>query len=304
MKRKGIPALVMFVSSMLIFGTIGPLRRLVPLSSGMLAFSRGLFGAATLWIFARLRGMRLCFAGRRNVCLFALSGAFIGINWMLLFEAYNRTTVGIATLSYYMQPTIVILLSPLVLREKLTLRRLLCAAAALIGMVLVSGAAEECGLREEDMAGILCGLGAAAFYAAVVLLNQKIKQGDAVGKTVIQLLSAALVMVPYLLFTEKPGSVSLTGTAVMLVILLGVVHSGAAYALYFAGLKGLGAQSAAILSYIDPVFALVLSQVILGERLSGFGILGAVLIIGSAAAGEIRLRDARHAVRRNRADRG
>ena len=162
-------SLLMFVSSMLIFGTIGIFRRWLPFSSAFLAFARGTFGGLFLLAFTRLKrksaGERLparVFAG------LAVSGAVMGINWILLFEAYNHTTVAVATLCYYMQPTIVMLLSPLIFRERLTGRKAVCAVIAVAGMVLVSGVVGGGSAQAGNPRGVLLGLGAAVCYSVVV----------------------------------------------------------------------------------------------------------------------------------------
>ena len=212
-----------------------------------------------------------------------LTGAVMGLNWILLFEAYNYTTVGIATLCYYMQPVIVTLLSPVVFHEKLTGKKALCAAAAIIGMVLVSGVAG--GTRGVDGRGILLGLGAAVLYSVVVIMNKKTPGLDAYRKTIVQLLSAGMVMVPYLLLTGGAGgNASVTGVILLLVV--GLVHTGIAYVLYFGSMDNLKAQTIAILSYVDPVTAFLLSAMLLREPMSAAGIIGAVLIIGSAVISE------------------
>lgn len=186
---------------------------------------------------------------------------------------------------YYMQLTIVILLSPLVSQERLTARRLLCALAAIVGMVFVSGVLDSGGARSGDLSGILFGLGAAVLYATVAILNKKVVLDDVHEKTIVQL-AAAAVLIPYLLATEALSRLSLDAVAVVMVLLVGIVHTGFAYALYFGSMKALKAQSIAVLSYIDPVFALLLSAAALHEPLSAFGLVGAVLIIGSALISE------------------
>ena len=281
-------SLVMLVSSMLIFGTIGVFRRFIPVSSAFLAFSRGILGGLLLLAFTRLKrgngGKRL---PRRAFLPLILTGCVIGVNWMLLFEAYNHTTVAVATLCYYMQPVIVTLLSPLVFRERLTARKAACAAAAVAGMVLISGAADGGSLPPGHLHGVLLGLGAAVCYAAVVILNKRITGVDPYRKTTVQMLSAGAVMIPYLLLTgsfrmEAPGL-----RTVLLLLTAGAVHTALAYVLYFGSMEKLKAQSVAMLSYIDPVTALLLSALLLGEPLGAAGILGAVLIIGSAAVSEL-----------------
>ena len=202
-------SLVMLVSSMLIFGTIGVFRRFIPVSSAFLAFSRGLLGGLCILLFLRLKKRKAeGTIPRRALLGLIVSGALIGINWILLFEAYNHTTVAVATLCYYMQPTIVMLLSPLVFREKLTGKKAACAAVAILGMVLVSGVGGGSGTQGGSFRGILLGLGAAVFYSAVVIMNNMIRGVDPWRKTYIQLLSAGLVMVPYLLLTGGFGAES------------------------------------------------------------------------------------------------
>ena len=282
-------SVIMIISSMLIFGTIGVFRRAVPLPSAFLAFSQGITGGLFILAFIKLRRKkaadRLPF---RTKALLALSGALMGINWILLFEAYNYTTVAVATLCYYMQPTIVVLLSPVIFREKLTAKRAVCAFIAIAGMVLVSGVTGGGELPATNAKGIILGLGAAVFYSAVVIMNKRISGVDAYLKTVIQLLSAGLVMVPNLLVTGGISGEGFTTNSVLLLLVMGILHTGIAYVLYFGSIDGLKAQSVAILSYIDPVSALLFSALFLKEALRAAGILGAVMIIGSAVISEIQ----------------
>ena len=282
-------SLLMLVSSMLIFGTIGVFRRYLPVSSAFLAFSRGVLGGLCILLFIRLKKKKAPGKLPRRVLLgLIVSGVLIGVNWMLLFEAYNHTTVAVATLCYYMQPTIVMLLSPLIFRERLTVKKGICAAVAIAGMVLVSGVIGDSGARGGDLRGVLLGLGAAVFYSAVVIMNKMIRGVDPYRKTTVQLLSAGLAMVPYLLLTKDFGAESFTPASVALLLVVGVVHTGIAYVLYFGSMDGLRVQSVAILSYIDPVSALLFSALLLREPLSALSVLGAVMIIGSAVFSELR----------------
>ena len=279
----------MFVSSMLIFGTIGIFRRYIPLSSAFIAFSRGLLGGVFIFLFRKIKkagntpGLPL-----RSLVWLIVSGAVMGFNWILLFEAYEHTTVAVATLCYYMQPTIVMLLSPVIFGEKLTKIKTLCAMAAVIGMILVSGVTGAGGTQSGDLRGVLLGLGAAVLYSIVVIMNKKIQGIDAYQKTMIQLLSAGAAMIPYLLLTGGFDRSGFGPSAVLLLLVVGFVHTGIAYVLYFGSMDGLKAQSIALLSYIDPVSALLFSAVFLREPLSLSGICGAVMIIGSAIVSELR----------------
>lgn len=277
-----------FIASMLIFGTIGIFRRFLPLSSGFLAFSRGIIGSCFLFLVAVFNHKAIFRSpGRRTLLLLLLSGALIGLNWVLLFEAYNRTTVAAATLCYYMEPTIVTLLSPLFLKEKLTVKKLLCALAAVIGMLFVSGLMESGSGSPKGYAGILLGLGASVLYSSVVLLNKRIGIAEAYQKTIIQLLTAALVLLPYLFFSKSFPSVALSPVSLVLLLAVGILHTGVAYALYFGSMDGLQAQTIAILSYLDPVFALLLSFLLLQEPMTVLGLVGAFLILGATLVSEL-----------------
>ena len=297
-------ALLMLASSMLIFGTIGLFRRYIPLSSGLLAFSRGILGAVFLGLFLIIRRLseQRCKTGNdgdiqesrtpacelplRILFLLILSGALIGVNWILLFEAYNYTTVATATLCYYMQPTIVILLSPLFFHERLTAKKLVCAFLAVLGMFLVSGAAGE-GIPQGDaFRGILCGLGAAVLYAAVVIMNKCIRNIDPYLKTILQLASASVCLLPYLAVTGQLSYVKLDSFSLLMLLVVGIVHTGIAYTLYFGSTDGLRAQTIALFSYIDPVSALFISVLFLHEPMGAAGLVGAVLILGAAFAAE------------------
>ena len=268
----------MLLASMLIFGTIGLFRRYLPVSSGILACVRGAIGAAALLPLRLQRHpARL---GFKKTAILVLTGGLMGLNWAFLFEAYARTTVATATLCYYMAPTMVILLAPLMFGERLTAPKIAAAVVSLAGMVLVSGARGEIGWR--DATGIFCGLGAAALYAAVIILNKKMPDGDSYQRTFVQLIAATVTMVPYVMFTGGFSSVSITPVTVALLVTLGIVHTGVAYALYFSALPRLKAQTVAVMSYLDPVTALLLSALILKEPLTVWGGIGAVMILGSA----------------------
>ena len=282
-------SLAMLVTSMLIFGTIGVFRKYIPVSSAFLAFSRGILGGLCILLFICLKKRKTEGAVPRRALLgLVVSGALIGINWILLFEAYNHTTVAVATLCYYMQPTVVMLLSPFFFREKLTPVKAACAAVAIAGMVLVSGVIGDSGPRGGDIRGVLYGLGAALFYSAAVIMNNKISGIEPYRKTTVQLLSAGAVMIPYLLLADGFGTESLTPGSTVLLLVVGIVHTGLAYVLYFGSMDGLRVQTVAILSYIDPVSALLFSAFFLREPLSLLNVIGAVMIIGSAVVSETR----------------
>lgn len=281
-------SMAMLASAMLVFGTVGIFRRLIPMSSGVIAFSRAILGTLFILVWIKLR--KLPFRhnlSKKTIFKLVISGTVMGFNWILLFEACNYTTVSTATLCYYMEPVIVVLASALLFREKLGLRRGLCAAAAFLGMVFVSGIAENGMPAPDELKGILLGLGAAAFYATVVLFNKHTPGVDPYEKTIIQLLSAAAAMIPYLLLTEHPETWSFTPAACAMLLTVGLIHTGLCYVLFFGSMDGLRSGTIAIFSYIDPVTALILSALLLHEQLTPLGIIGALLVLGSAALSEL-----------------
>ena len=276
------------VISMLIFGTIGIFVRHVPLPSSVIALVRGVVGTLFLLVFSRVRKTPMKWSAvRNNMGLLLLSGVFIGFNWILLFEAYRYTTVATATLCYYLAPVFVIVVSPILFRERLTLRKGICVAAALVGMVFVSGVTETDLSGSGDILGILFGVGAAVLYAGVVLMNKTLTDVPAFDRTIVQLGAAALALFPYVLVTEWGTVMDWSGPVLPLLLVLGIVHTGFAYALYFGAIKELPAQTSALFSYIDPVSAILLSAVFLDERLTAAGAVGAVLVLGATLLSEL-----------------
>jgi len=276
------------VLSMVLYGTLSLFVRNIPLTSAEVALFRAAIALACLLLWQALRGglPRLGEMGSDLPRLF-LSGAAMGFNWILLFEAYRYTTVAVATLCYYMAPILIILVSPLLFGEKLTGWKLLCVAAALAGMVLVSGVLEPAGQGSNQVLGILLGLCAAVLYAGVVLINKKIEGVPAYDKTIVQLGVAAVTILPYTLLTEQVPSGSVGWLMLGSLLLVGIVHTGVAYALYFGAVVNVKAQTAALLSYLDPVVAILLSALLLGEKLTLAGAIGAVLVLGAAILSEV-----------------
>ncbi len=275
------------ISSMFLFGTIGIFVHYLPLPSAFIAMVRGFTGAIFLLLFMALKRQKPDrIAIKNNLPVLLLSGTALGINWILLFEAYNYTTVATATLCYYFAPIIVILVSPLLLREKLTAKKLVCVLIALVGMVFVSGVLEAKS-GGSDFVGVLFGLGAACFYASVMILNKKLHDIEAYDRTVMQLGTAGVVILPYVLLTQHVAASDFTLTVVVLLAVVGIVHTGLTYALYFAGMKDLPAQTVAIFSYLDPIVAILLSALFLKEPLGVYGIVGAVLVLGATFISEL-----------------
>ncbi len=270
---------MMLALSMAVFGTLGPFVRNIPVSSGELALYRAMLAAGLIGAYFLATGQRIPFQDiRKEVPLLLLSGMAMGINWILLFEAYKYTTVSAATLSYYFAPVLVTLVCPVLFREKLTAKQILCFLMSTLGLVLITGTGTLG--SGTDLLGIGFGLGAAVFYAAVILLNKFIKNVEGIHRTFLQFLAAIVVLLPYVLLTSGIHLDSLDGLGWSNLLIVGLVHTGVTYCLYFSSLKELPGQKAAILSYIDPLVAVLISVTILGESMTATQAIGGALILG------------------------
>lgn len=278
----------MLMASMTVFGTIGLFRRWIPLPSGAIAMARGLIGAAFLLLMLWVKKEKIDFSamkGQLGKLLF--SGALIGLNWVALFEAFRFTSVSVATVCYYMAPIIVMALSPWLLREKLSLRKVLCVLTALLGAALVSGILTGTAQGSNHLLGVALGLLAAVMYATVVLVNKRIVSVKAFDRTILQLAAAGGVLIPYVALTERVDPAVFSWKTALLMLIVCVLHTGIAYALYFASLEGVSGQTAALYSYVDPIVAVLASAIVLQERMSGWGIVGSVLFLGAAIISEL-----------------
>ncbi|WMC91487.1 DMT family transporter [Kineothrix sp. MB12-C1] len=281
-------AKVKLVIAMLIFGSIGIFVRTIDMPSGILALVRGSIGTVFLWLAGIAMKRKISSkAIKKNFKLLMFSGVAIGANWICLFEAYRYTTISVATLCYYLSPVFVILVSPIFLKEKLTAVKGGCVMLSLLGMMLVVDVFNGGYGNGSGIKGIAFGIMAALLYASVVIMNKFLKEIEPIDMTVSQLGIASVVLLPYILLTGSGSKVTINGSTLLLLLLLGIVNTGIAYLLYFSSLKDLSGQTAALFSYIDPVTAILLSALLFQEKMSVPQVLGAVLILGSTVVSEL-----------------
>ena len=271
---------------MLLFGTIGIFVRTISMPSSIIALVRGIIGSIFLLlvVFARRTGIDMS-AVKRNWWKLLLSGGCIGVNWILLFEAYRFTTVATATLCYYLQPVIVVLGSALVLKEKLSIRKLLCVLVAILGMIPVSGVLESIPTAGE-VTGILLATGAALLYGINILTNKTMQGLSPFDMTIFCMITATLTLLPYTLLTEDWSAIVWEPQSLLLLLVVGIIHTGVAYALYYSALEKMKAQEVAIYGYIDPICAILLSALLLSEPLTAGIVIGAVMILGATYISE------------------
>ncbi len=271
---------------MLLFGTIGIFVRTLAMPSSIIALVRGIIGSVFLLavVFLRKTGINMS-AVKRNWWKLLLSGGCIGVNWILLFEAYRFTTVATATLCYYLQPVIVVLGSALVLKEKLSIRKLLCVLVAILGMIPVSGVLESMPTAGE-VTGILLATGAALLYGINILTNKTMQGLSPFDMTIFCMITATLTLLPYTLLTEDWSAIVWEPQSLLLLLVVGIIHTGVAYALYYSALEKMKAQEVAIYGYIDPICAILLSALLLSEPLTVGIVIGAVMILGATYISE------------------
>lgn len=271
---------LMFVSSMAIFGTLAPFVRNVGVSSAELSLYRALLAAALIGVFLLATGRKLPVKQmKKELLLLMCSGTCMAVNWILLFEAYKYTTVAVATLTYYFAPVLVTVASAFLFREKLTKKNILCFLMATLGIVIITGIT-DLGSGSNNSLGILFGLGAAVLYAGCILLNKFIKGVGGIERTFLQFLTAIAVMVPYVLLTGSISLGSLDTTGWICLLIIGLIHTGITYCMYFTAVEHIPGQTVAILSYIDPLVAVIVGVAVLGEPLSISQIIGGLLILG------------------------
>lgn len=278
---------LMLVASMTIFGTLGLFVRNISVSSGELALYRAVLAALLLTGFFVLSKQQIPLSKvKKEIPLLLASGVAMGINWILLFQAYKYTTVSAATLSYYFAPVIVTVVCPFLFREKLTMKQIICFIMSTVGLVLIIGIGDVHG--DSNIIGILFGLGAAVFYATVILLNKFIKKVEGIHRTFLQFIAAIITLTPYVLCTSGITLGSLNNIGWINLLIVGLVHTGITYCMYFSSLKELPGQKVAILSYIDPLVAVLISVTVLGETMTMSQVIGGMLILGFTLWNELK----------------
>lgn len=278
--KKGLNAKAMLSISMAIFGTLGLFTRNISVSSGELALYRAILASALIIVYLAVSKQKIDFKMiKGEILLLLASGIAMGINWILLFQAYRYTTISAATLSYYFAPVIVTVVCPFLFHEKLTGKQIVCFCMSTVGLILIIGVG-NIGQGGNDLLGILFGLGAAAFYATVILLNKFIKNVTGIHRTLLQFFAAIMILVPYVACTGGMHLGELNGVGWGCLLTVGLIHTGITYCMYFSALKELAGQEAAILSYIDPLMAVLVSVALLGENMTFQQLLGGILILG------------------------
>ena len=271
----------------MLFGTIGTISRFINMPSSIICLGRAAIAVIVILLLLKLKKESLDIkAIKRNIGWLLLSSTLLCLNWTCQFEAFKYTTIATSTLCYYMQPIFYIIAGAIVLKEKTSLRKWICVLVAFLGMIFVSGVIQV-GFDISELKGAIYGVVGGFFYAMVVLINKYMKDISPVNTTTIQMALVTVIMTPYALITGDFGQLSITTTGVICLIVLGAIHTGLAYIVYFDSVNKLSTQTVGILSYIDPVEAVLLSALFLHEPITIWTIVGAIMILGATAISEL-----------------
>ncbi len=271
---------------MLTFGSLGLFVRNMSFSSAQIAMARGLIGALFIFVYMKANKLSVNALSKQTWIILLFLGALIGINWMLLFQAYQFLTVSTATVIYYTAPILMVILGVLVLKERVTLWQTVLIIVAMIGLAFVVEGYET-SLLDLSFLGFAYALLAALFYAVVITGNKLVKDINPFVKTFVQLVGSGAILVPYVLWFD-PIQVGLeVPTQWLMLVVLGVFHTGLAYTVYFNVVTRLTSRSVAMISYIDPLSAIVMATIFLSETMGPLQIIGATLILASTFLSEV-----------------
>ena len=278
---------ILFIVSVSIFGTIGIFVKFIPLPSSVIALFRSLVSCILIFAFLKIVRQKIDFKSiKRELPLLALSGVAIGANWIFLFEAYKYTTVSVASLSNYFAPVIVMMVCPFIFKDKLSLRQIFFFALSVIGLFLIMSI-KDFSFSNAHLIGIFLGLTSALLYATAIIINKLIKSVDGIQRTFWQFLSCTVVLLPYVFISQSISFKQMNVYGWICLATVCIVHTGINYCLYFSSLKDMSGPKVALLSYIDPLISVLLSFLILGEKMTLLQIIGAILLLGSMLLNEV-----------------
>lgn len=274
---------IKYLFAVILYGTIGYFLHYVNVASEFVVMCRGLIGSLfillVMFINKDLPDLK---AIRNNLFYLAISGIALGLNWVFLFSGY-KYSISISSLCNYTAPIMVVIISSIFLKEKITPKQIVCIVCSFIGILLISGIFDN--NETNNMHGFIYGLLAAIGFVVLVLFNRKLKNIKPLDKTVVQLFFSFITVLPYVLI-NKSIPTSLDRDSILIIILLGILHTGVAYIFYFGSIDTLPVSKVAILGYIEPVLSIITGVVFFKEQLSVLGGIGALLILASALISE------------------
>lgn len=278
-----------FIITMVGYGSIGLVLAFVPFSTEVVVLCRAMVGAATILLLITALKHRVDLAAiKSHLPVMIGSSLCLAFNWLCLFAAYRLTTVAVASVLNYLAPILLVVAAPFLFHERITAKKAVCVGVAFVGVALVSGVFG--GLAEgTDPLGIVLAIAAAFCFAGIVTFNKHLVGVDPLDKTLVQLFLAGLWLIPFAIVVgpapEVPVAVD-PAIGLGALLFVGVVLTGLVYVWYFDAIATLPVQTVAVLGYLEPVVSVLTSALILGEPLTPAGLVGSILVIGAALAGE------------------
>lgn len=254
----------------------------------MIVFLRTLIGSAFLiavFLISRQR-LNLKDIPKKQLLFLILSGVSMGMSWIVLYEAYQRTGVGIASIAYYCGPIIVMLLTPFIFRQKTTAKQIVCFAVVIVGIFMTNLSDIS---TNADTFGLICGLLSAVFHALMVIFTVKAPDITGNKNSMIQLTVSFLTVAIFTIFSQKivlPDSIPQWGW----IVFLGIVNTGIGCYLYFSSISGLSVQSVSIIGYLEPLSSVVFAVILLGEPITVLQFFGVAMILAGAIVSEINFK--------------
>lgn len=272
-----------YIAALLLFGSNGLVASFIDLSSRETVLFRTLLGSITMAVIFIATRRKFTFTRKKKAFAFlVLSGICTGASWLFLYEGYVRLGVSIATLCNYCGPVIVMALSPLLFKEKLTPVKIIGFAAALCGVCFINGKLVGSG----DVFGLICGIMSAVTYAFMITFKKLSAEIDGIESTMLQLIAAFITVATFVGITQG-YAIEVPRASIPAILILGIVNTGIVSYMYFSSMGKLPVQSVAVLGYIEPLSAVFFSVLFLHEVLLPMQLVGGVLIIGGAAAAEL-----------------
>ena len=272
-----------YIFGLLLFGSNGIVASCIALSSYEIVLLRTLIGSLLLIIlFLTGKGKLTFYRHKKQFLWLAVSGVAMGASWISLYEAYARIGVSISSLLYYCGPVIVMALSPLLFKEKLTAFKVIGFLSVLCGVFHVNGNAFD---GNGDTFGILCGLLSAVMYSFMVIFNKKAESITGLENAMLQLLISFLTVAVFV-GLKQGFAISIPGSSILPIFILGLLNTGIGCYFYFSSIGNLPVQTVAICGYLEPLSAVLFSALLLKERMLPIQAIGAVMILGGAIFGE------------------
>ena len=275
---------IKLVLVMVIWGSLGVFTRSIPLSALSLAFLRALIALPVL--FAVLKMKKTEKVEWRLLKPYIISGSLLGFRWLTLFYGYKHTSISSAVIIYNMCPVYVMIAAPLLRKETISKIQIAVVFFSFLGLFMIVGQNLSEGYGYLGMAlSAVSGM----LYATIILINRSIRSRvDNQTGTFVQISAAMIVLLPFVLAEGNILTVrDLDAAAVIYTILLGVLHTGIVYTIFFSLTTQMKSLEIVLYSYLEPLFGILFSVIFIGEKLTVLQIIGGILILGSTYIGEI-----------------